>query len=236
MKCPKCQYLGFDTGTRCRNCGYDFSLLALADGADAGDVRLRSDAAPRLEPVDPVVLHHPQVQLEDLPLSLEPARAAAISTDTTAHPLSARPPRSHARRAQQGSLHDEEDQVAGEPGLRAEELPLFAAPDDESAPLLRVPPSPRPPIAVRKAPEVPRVARPPAAVRRDARPPVKAETLERRDEPRVAAAAARPPKAGTASPQRPVPRRNARSRLPSTPRYLADCTCSCCTSRFAWQD
>ena len=28
MKCPKCHYLGFDTGDRCRNCGYDFSLLA----------------------------------------------------------------------------------------------------------------------------------------------------------------------------------------------------------------
>jgi len=27
MKCPKCEYLGFETGDRCRNCGYDFSLL-----------------------------------------------------------------------------------------------------------------------------------------------------------------------------------------------------------------
>jgi uncharacterized RDD family membrane protein YckC len=30
MKCPKCQYISFDSGDRCRNCGYDFSL---ADGA-----------------------------------------------------------------------------------------------------------------------------------------------------------------------------------------------------------
>ena len=22
MKCPKCSYLGFETGDRCRNCGY----------------------------------------------------------------------------------------------------------------------------------------------------------------------------------------------------------------------
>jgi uncharacterized RDD family membrane protein YckC len=28
MKCPKCEYLGFETGDRCKNCGYDFSLLA----------------------------------------------------------------------------------------------------------------------------------------------------------------------------------------------------------------
>jgi phosphatidylglycerophosphatase A len=26
MKCPKCQYIGFEQGNRCRNCGYDFSL------------------------------------------------------------------------------------------------------------------------------------------------------------------------------------------------------------------
>src|SRR5215467_9802221 len=26
MKCPKCQYISFDSGDRCRNCGYDFSL------------------------------------------------------------------------------------------------------------------------------------------------------------------------------------------------------------------
>lgn len=28
MKCPKCGYLGFESGDRCRNCGYDFSLAA----------------------------------------------------------------------------------------------------------------------------------------------------------------------------------------------------------------
>jgi uncharacterized RDD family membrane protein YckC len=27
MKCPKCDYLGFETGDRCKNCGYDFSLM-----------------------------------------------------------------------------------------------------------------------------------------------------------------------------------------------------------------
>lgn len=28
MKCPKCGYVGFDTGDRCRHCGYEFALLA----------------------------------------------------------------------------------------------------------------------------------------------------------------------------------------------------------------
>jgi uncharacterized RDD family membrane protein YckC len=32
MKCPKCQYISFDSGDRCRNCGYEFSLAA-----DAGE-------------------------------------------------------------------------------------------------------------------------------------------------------------------------------------------------------
>ncbi len=32
MKCPKCQYISFDSGERCRNCGYDFSLSAEAPG------------------------------------------------------------------------------------------------------------------------------------------------------------------------------------------------------------
>lgn len=27
MRCPKCQYIGFDSGDRCRNCGYEFSLV-----------------------------------------------------------------------------------------------------------------------------------------------------------------------------------------------------------------
>jgi uncharacterized RDD family membrane protein YckC len=26
MRCPKCQYISFDAGDRCRNCGYEFSL------------------------------------------------------------------------------------------------------------------------------------------------------------------------------------------------------------------
>jgi uncharacterized RDD family membrane protein YckC len=40
MKCPKCSYLGFETGDRCRNCGYDFSLLA-APEPDPGEISLK---------------------------------------------------------------------------------------------------------------------------------------------------------------------------------------------------
>lgn len=48
MKCPKCDYLGFDTGDRCKNCGYDFSLTPAATPSDfGGDLFLRplDDAA-----------------------------------------------------------------------------------------------------------------------------------------------------------------------------------------------
>jgi uncharacterized RDD family membrane protein YckC len=41
MKCPKCDYLGFETGDRCKNCGYDFSLLA-APQVEPADLSLKS--------------------------------------------------------------------------------------------------------------------------------------------------------------------------------------------------
>jgi uncharacterized RDD family membrane protein YckC len=45
MKCPKCDYLGFETGDRCRHCGYDFSLATRVP--DPADVSLRvSEEAP----------------------------------------------------------------------------------------------------------------------------------------------------------------------------------------------
>lgn len=42
MKCPKCSYLSFEAGERCRNCGYDFSMAAEADDP-AGDLPLFDD-------------------------------------------------------------------------------------------------------------------------------------------------------------------------------------------------
>jgi uncharacterized RDD family membrane protein YckC len=34
MRCPKCQYIGFDNNERCRNCGYEFALAVEADPID----------------------------------------------------------------------------------------------------------------------------------------------------------------------------------------------------------
>ena len=46
MKCPKCQYISFDSGDRCRNCGYEFSLSVDRRRARSADPdRRRSDRA-----------------------------------------------------------------------------------------------------------------------------------------------------------------------------------------------
>jgi uncharacterized RDD family membrane protein YckC len=47
MKCPKCQYISFESGHRCRNCGYEFSLAV--DPADL-DLPIRTGN----EPVGPL--------------------------------------------------------------------------------------------------------------------------------------------------------------------------------------
>jgi uncharacterized RDD family membrane protein YckC len=41
MKCPKCNYLGFEPADRCRNCGFDFSLVPVDD--PASDLMLRRE-------------------------------------------------------------------------------------------------------------------------------------------------------------------------------------------------
>ena len=69
MRCPKCQYITFDSADRCRNCGYDFSLsadlppmdLPIKDEAPDGpladfslsETDLRSTPVPGAPPVAP---------------------------------------------------------------------------------------------------------------------------------------------------------------------------------------
>jgi uncharacterized RDD family membrane protein YckC len=60
MRCPKCHYISFESGERCRNCGYDFSLsvdvtapdLPIAD-ADAPEGPLADFALEGARPVPP---------------------------------------------------------------------------------------------------------------------------------------------------------------------------------------
>jgi uncharacterized RDD family membrane protein YckC len=118
MKCPKCDYLGFDTGDRCKNCGYDFSLLALP----ASPPDLDSD----------LILHPPPV-----------AEASRSKWDGT-----------FARSAETGPAPS-----SGVSTFESDEkLPLFSPPpDDSDEPLVKLPLTPRPPLAVRRTPETPRL-------------------------------------------------------------------------------
>jgi uncharacterized RDD family membrane protein YckC len=43
MKCPKCAYIGFEASERCKNCGYDFSLVPTSQ--DDRELPLRADEA-----------------------------------------------------------------------------------------------------------------------------------------------------------------------------------------------
>jgi uncharacterized RDD family membrane protein YckC len=125
MKCPKCQYLGFETGDRCRNCGYDFSLIEFrAPDEHVSSSRQGSGTRPpspeswdgfktdvaTAAPRD-IVLHDPGV--------------ATAATDTA--------------------------------------LPLFALSADDQ-PLVRLPPTPRRPLSVRRTPENPRLRATPREV------------------------------------------------------------------------
>jgi uncharacterized RDD family membrane protein YckC len=57
MKCPKCQYITFDSGDRCRNCGYDFSLLQGAAPADSGADLPMQDGSEPVGPLADLSLH-----------------------------------------------------------------------------------------------------------------------------------------------------------------------------------
>ncbi len=52
MKCPKCQYISFDDGDKCRNCGYQFSLSVAVDDLDLPVDRSRADALPNTDSFD----------------------------------------------------------------------------------------------------------------------------------------------------------------------------------------
>jgi len=142
MKCPKCSYLGFETGDRCKNCGYDFSLLAVAPEPPDPDLNLRV-------PDDPPAgtdrswmdrLHtglEEVAEAHDLPDPPLPAPGPAMTLDPPA-PKRAEPT-----------------------------FPLFEPRDEEDdEPLIKLPAAPRPPLSVRRTPEQPRlrpVSRPPAS-------------------------------------------------------------------------
>lgn len=129
MKCPKCSYLGFETGDRCKNCGYDFSLIAELPGpADNIDLVLRSS-----DDNLPV-----SVQWDDKFDRTFTPSPASVDISTPALPAPDLPSRAPERERK---------------------LPLFASAFDLAGdePLIKLPATPRPPLAVRRTPETPRL-------------------------------------------------------------------------------
>ena len=139
MKCPKCDYLGFETGDTCKNCGYDFSLIGDAYSEPIEiDLDLRtvdSDLAIVPDWLDVANEFAPQPELEPLDFArdrpLDPARDRPAA-----------PPEPVAAM-----------RVSGPP------LPLFTPSfnDDDDEPLIKLPAAPRPPLAVRRTPDTPRL-------------------------------------------------------------------------------
>jgi uncharacterized RDD family membrane protein YckC len=68
MKCPKCEYFGFESGDRCRNCGYEFSLsVQNADPLDLTLDRGPDESRPPLD-LDRIIGAPAPAQPDDLPL------------------------------------------------------------------------------------------------------------------------------------------------------------------------
>ena len=167
MKCPKCEYLGFETGDRCKNCGYDFSLaiaapqqpellLREAEPVQRDADRWLDQLEARLDNVRPAASSSlPADPLAALTLDGQPLVPAAASSGAAVSPA-LRAPAAHQA-------------VRHVPSRVVPALPLFqpgsADPDE---PLIKVPAAPRPPLAVRRTPEKPRfrtVAKPVSSVR-----------------------------------------------------------------------
>ena len=121
MKCPKCHYLGFDTGDRCRNCGYDFSLLAAPASSSSSDVSRAADTA-SLET---------EMPLHELPVDLD--RLGDVPIDQL---------------ALAGSALSTASESAGTT-RRGNALPLFLDTADDR-PLIAFPAAPRAPLSVRR--------------------------------------------------------------------------------------
>lgn len=167
MKCPKCEYLGFETGDRCKNCGYEFSLLvAPAPEADY-ELRITPDDDPSIRAFDDI--DDPDPWLDDRGRSLSLTQESSFADDPV---------------IQLDREVDVEPAVSQlppvpapvDPGVRltladAPEpaLPLFRpANHEDDEPLIKAPSAPRPPLQVRRTPDSPRLREVPRPVSRPA--------------------------------------------------------------------
>ncbi|HZB25914.1 MAG TPA: RDD family protein [Vicinamibacterales bacterium] len=142
MRCPKCGYISFDGGERCRNCGYDFTTAATPPAAD---LPIASPDAPEgplqdfaLEAARPLPPRAPDTGA-DLPLFARGDRPRVPSAIPPRPPLAVRRPPPALNRERR-SLRDEPTLDLGTPEpLRADADEGAADPhpaDDGTARLL----------------------------------------------------------------------------------------------------
>jgi uncharacterized RDD family membrane protein YckC len=164
MKCPKCDYLGFETGDRCKNCGYDFSLseapepelqLHAPESDPLARDRWLNTLEARLDSVRPAAGLSPTAdQLGamtlDAPVAPAPVAAAPLRPAAT---VAAAPSVAVMQRSTERAT--------------APALPLFQPNGAEwDEPLIKVPSAPRTPLAVRRTPDKPRLRSVPRPVHR----------------------------------------------------------------------
>jgi uncharacterized RDD family membrane protein YckC len=146
MRCPKCQYLSFDNGDRCRNCGYEFSLsvntapldLAIQNGTEPlgpmADLALHenADTAPAAVATRAAAPSAPDTGSLELPLFAPRAKdvQALVAPATPRTPLSVRRAAPAAPKPKAG--HGASRAMADEPRLALDtaEMPIQDFPDE----------------------------------------------------------------------------------------------------------
>ena len=177
MKCPKCLYIGFETGDRCKNCGYDFSLL---EETSAGSELDRAEAdraadrfrdlpdrdAPTMTFANTEDFAREAVITPDTPLTAPTGLTPGLTPGLTAGlTLSAATTAAAAASASLSATAAPPARAAAVSTTEMPELPLFEPDAVDDEPLVRVPAVLRAPLSVRRTPDVPRL-RQPAAVDR----------------------------------------------------------------------
>jgi uncharacterized RDD family membrane protein YckC len=125
MRCPKCQYISFDSGGRCRNCGYDFSL---SDAIETPDLPIQNGREP-FGPLTELELQDTDAQINRSPSESSHGVAASETPDLREQPS-----------------------IGARPITNSFDLPLFKdRPGRQDAAVVTPSVTPRVPLAVRRA-------------------------------------------------------------------------------------
>jgi len=134
MKCPKCQYISFDSGERCRNCGYEFSL---SPDLAVDDLPIQNGTEP-LGPLDDFSLHESS-STPNLPLFHGDPDAPLVSPGATPRaPLAVRRPAPAAPRPR-GRREQSRPEPDPEPRLALDTAEFAVVPQRETSPAVDVP-------------------------------------------------------------------------------------------------